>query len=371
MKTTKKLVVPAILGLFLLAACQPNPGQIIEEQDSRLTLSTKVFAEAGMDSVRLADTVFYSILRCSGQVDVFPGGRQLISSPIGGLVNGFNALEGDRVGKGSLLFSITNPELTDLQYNMLEAIAELGLLGEQVQRARNLAEGDATSRRELQAAEAAYATAKARHEALQKKMESLQLDPARQGIVSKLNFHAPFAGIVAKRLAVNGQFVPADQPVLELIDDTRKNIHIEVLGTQRNALEENQEVLVLQQDGTPTGIKGTVLRISPLADPATSAVSVTAAFTSGDLSRLPVGSFVQIGIITHAKPVSYLPATAVIPRDGKKYVLVIEEVTENELILLPVEVVIGETNGALIELVAPSSIANRAVIAKGGFQLLQ
>ncbi len=369
MKRNGLYILVSTLGM-ILGSCQTKTEQETTTRSDEIVLARKVFEEAGMDSTRLADTVFMSLLRCSGQIDVLPEGRQLMSSPVGGLVSGFNALEGDRVAKGSLLFGISNQELTDMQFAYLEAGAQLELLALQVQRARNLAEGEATSKRELQSAETAYATAKARYDALKQKMQLLKLDPEKNGIVSKLAFHAPFAGIVARRNATNGQFVQADQPVVELVDETKKVLHIEVMGTQRNGLEEGQPVVLLGSEGVLADIQAEILRISPLADPGTSAVSVTASFKSGDLGRMPIGAFVQAGIVTSARPVKYLPATAIIPKEGKQYVLVFEGITNSEITLKPFEIKTGETNGALIEILDPASVEGKVLLSKGGFQLL-
>lgn len=371
MRRNRFFMITAMLSILMLSSCHTKQEPEANTHSDKITLGLKVFTEAGMDSTRLADTVFLNIMRCSGQVDVLPEGRQLMSSPIGGMVSGFNALEGDKVGKGSVLFSVSNPELTDMQYAYLEAKAQLELYAQQVQRARNLAEGDAASKRELQTAEAAYATAKARYEALQQKMNLMRLNPEKNGIVSKLAFQTPFSGIVAKRHASNGQFVMADQSVVELVDESKKVLHIEVMGTQRSGLEEGQDVLLLGSDGINKDVQASILRISPLADPASSAVSVTAVFNSGDVSRLPIGSFVQAGVVTNARAVKYLPATAIIPKEGKQYVLVFEGITENDIVLQPVEIKTGELNGALVEVQNPEAIEGKVVLSKGGFQLLQ
>lgn len=371
MKKINRYILAMVLAIPMLNACESNPQQSQEERADGIVLSKRVFIEAGMETAQMADTIFLDILSCSGQVDVFPGARRLISSPIGGMLNGFDALEGDRVNKGSLLFSIRNQELADLQYNYLESVAQHQLLAGQVHRARNLAESDAASRRELQAAEAAFAGAQARYQAMKKKMELLQLNPEKNGIVTELSFYAPFSGVVARRLASNGQFVSADQSVLELIDDTKKKLRIEITENQRVHIAEKQQVIVLRPGGEPSDIRAEILRISPLANPENSSVQLSAIFTEGDVSTLPVGAFVQVGIVTRSRRVTYLPAVAIIPKEGKQYVLVVEETTDESMVIVPVEVATGATSGAMVEILSPHTLADKQLISKGAFQLLQ
>jgi hypothetical protein len=86
---------------------------------------------------------------------------------------------------------------------------------------------------------------------------------------------------------------------------------------------------------------------------------------------MQIGSFVNVGIVTSSRKVTCLPAIAIIPREGKQYVLVVERSDENNLYLLPVEVTTGETNGGYTELLNVLDIAGKQIISVGGFQLLQ
>jgi len=356
---------------MLIHACSPASAPENVQPEGTIMLENRVFAEAGMDTARVRDTLFMDILQCTGQVDVLPAARRLISSPVAGILSACDVIEGERVRQGSLLFTIEGPEIAELQYNFLESKVQLGLMTTQVERTRRLAQGDATSQRELQQAEASYASAKARYETLQQQMYLVNLQPERQGIVPKLSFRAPFNGIVAKRMATNGQFIQAEMPLLELIDDSRKTIHLELLGNQRMKAETGQQVIIPDAVGNAEGIVAELIRISPVIDPSTSAVSATALIKTGNAGKLPVGAFVQAGIVTGTRPVKFLPATAIIPHEGKQYVLVVQQVDENKMLLLPVEVRVGETNGGLIELLTVQEISGKPVISVGGFQLLQ
>ncbi|MBK9292084.1 MAG: efflux RND transporter periplasmic adaptor subunit [Bacteroidetes bacterium] len=357
--------------LSLLAACGQKTAPETGEVSSQIAVEQKIFAEAGMDTVRLADTVFSDYLRCSGQVDVDPSGRVLISSLTGGVVSSFDVPEGQQVRKGSVLFYIESTEIADLQYDYLESQAQLQLLDTQLARARRLAQGDATSQRELQQAETAYATAKARHDALQLKMDLLKLKPATEGIAAKLAFRAPFDGIVAKRMAINGQHMAAEQAIVELIDDSRKTLQLQVIGSQRAQIEIGQKVLLTEAVGQMPDIEAEIRHISPVADPTTSAVGLIATFTKGDLRKLPVGAPVQAAILTRSRPVKYLPSTAIVPHEGKRFVLVLDKVADEMMYFSPVEVTTGQTMGALTEVLSAEKLPPKPVIGKGGFQLLQ
>lgn len=356
---------------MLVHACSPASVPENVQPDGTIIIEIRVFAEAGMDTASVRDTLFMDILQCTGQVDVLPAARRLISSPIAGILSACDVIEGERVRQGSLLFTIEGLEIAELQYNFVESKVNLGLMTNQLERTRRLAQGDATSQRELQQAEASYASAKAKYETLEQKLNLVNLQPERHGIVPKLSFRAPFNGIVAKRMVTNGQFIQAEMPLLELIDDSRKTIHLELLGNQRMRAEPGQQVILPNPLENTEGIVAELIRISPVVDPSTSAVSATATIKSGNAEKLPVGAFVQAGIVTGTRSVKYLPATAIIPHEGKQFVLLVESIDDKRMVLRPVEVLTGQISGSMVELLSAQTIMGKQVLSVGGYQLLQ
>lgn len=90
-------------------------------QSDQVILTQQQFEASGMELGKLQQNSFGSSIKINGVVDVPPQGRAEISSYYGGYVRNLNLLEGQRVKKGELLFTLENPEYVQMQQDFLEA----------------------------------------------------------------------------------------------------------------------------------------------------------------------------------------------------------------------------------------------------------
>ncbi|RMD76217.1 MAG: biotin/lipoyl-binding protein, partial [Bacteroidetes bacterium] len=86
-------------------------------------------------------------LRVTASVEVPPQSLASVHSPVAGYVQTLRYLPGDHVRKGTLLCTLTHPELVRLQRDYLEARARLKFLESEKARKEQLAAVDAASRR--------------------------------------------------------------------------------------------------------------------------------------------------------------------------------------------------------------------------------
>ena len=187
-----------------------------------------------------------------------------LSSRVSGLVSAVHVSAGDRVDKGSLLLSL-DPTLEKLALmEAKSASAEAEAIRDEARRrhdeARRLGPKKGISESEIRATEAEVKIADAKlgrlHAAQRYKME----------LVARHDVYAPFAGVVARRLAEEGEWVNTGTPVLELVGTKSLRLDLRVPQEHYPNIDSNTRVSV-RLDAMPSrSIDGYISAKVPLTD---------------------------------------------------------------------------------------------------------
>ncbi len=135
--------------------------------------------------------------------------QALVASPVKGVVAELLAIPGQRLGKGAPVAVIQSPELARLKADWLTTRAKVQRLETDLAREQRLFDAKAGSRRDLEAAQAEAAVAKAEEEAARLALEARGVSPDSAG--SRLVGKAPGPGTVVGGKVVLGQGVEAGQ----------------------------------------------------------------------------------------------------------------------------------------------------------------
>lgn len=199
-------------------------------------------------------------------------GTALVRSKSAGTLLSLAVAEGSRVRAGQLLGQI---DLEELRHRVAErgaSVASAKAQLEQAQRQYKANEGLAdqkfiaptaldTSRAALEAARAQLAVAQA------------QLDTS-QMLLRQAALVAPISGVVAKRHALPGEKLAAEQPLLTIVDLARLEL-AGLVGTHEvSRLKPGMPVLV-RIEGVAAPVEAHIARIAPAAEPGTRSIGVT------------------------------------------------------------------------------------------------
>lgn len=136
--------------------------------------------------------------------------QAILASPVKGLVSSILVPPGRHVSQGTPLLAIQSPELARLKADWLSAKAKRERAESELQREQRLADAQAGSRRELEAARSEAATAKADEEAARLALEARGVSPEAAGATFYLK--APKSGSVINVYKIQlGQGVEAGQ----------------------------------------------------------------------------------------------------------------------------------------------------------------
>lgn len=282
---------------------------------------------------------------------------------VGAEVGGARLLEvkvnvGDVVRKGDVLASLDpatlRAQVAQQDANVAQAIANLAKARADAKRAEELDKTGSISQQEIDQYRTAAATADAQLKLARAQYDvaSLQLRYAR--VV------APDDGVISSRTATVGAVVGAGTELFRLIRGQRLEWRAEVPGDWLGRLHPGMRADI-RRPGDGTTVAGTIRQIAPTVD-----LKTRNALVYVDLPKnagLSAGQFAEGGFELAAQAVLSLPESAIVLRDGHRYVMTVDE--NNIVHQLKIET--GARQGEAIAVSGELSAATRVVKAGGSF----
>lgn len=284
-------------------------------------------------------------LGISGELQ--PITRVVIRAREAGKIVEMNVRDGDTVQAGKLLVRFETDELQSTlllrQSDRDAAEAELMLAMQALTRTEQLALKNIASAEQLDKAKSDVAVKTARLQSL-----SAQADIARLAL-RNAEIRAPFGGTVTRRLAEAGSRVGADGELLTLVDSSvlEAKVLVATRDVPRVTLGQTAE---LEIDGLGGQIvKGTVDRISPVAEDGTRFVAVYLRLANRD-GRLWGGMFASGSILLREKNDALVVPAIALRKDETGYHVL--KVQDGHLRRQTVTVGARWNGGSLIEIAA-------------------
>ena len=205
-----------------------------------------------------------------------------ISSPVAGRIVELRSQIGDWVEQGAVLAVVDAPDLGAAATDFSKAQTDERRKELSLARARDLFAGDVLPRKDLEAAEADLAQAKA--ESMRAGLKLANLNPGRARLDGeRLRLMTPVAGYVTERRLNPGMEVRPDLPdPLFVVADLRwLQVAIDVPESALSKITLRQPVAV-EVDAYPgQTFRGRIERISPVVDPALRRIQVRASVENG------------------------------------------------------------------------------------------
>lgn len=215
-------------------------------------------------------TTLSQTLQFSGPL-VAPSSAQVRAKVAGRLLS-LQVQEGQRVKAGQTLGVIDQADQTSRVAERAAMLESARSALEQAERTQaqndRLAAQSFISSAALESSRAAVQTARAQLDAAQAALTTSRV-ALRDGALV-----APIAGIVAKRLALPGESLAAEQPVLNIVDIARLELAGTVATHEVSRLSPGIPVQVTVE-GYEQPVAGRIARIAPAAEPGTRAIGVT------------------------------------------------------------------------------------------------
>jgi RND family efflux transporter MFP subunit len=307
----------------------------------------------------------------AAQVDLVSLPRQVDASgtiaawqevPVGSEAGGLEAVqvladEGSVVRQGQLLVKLNDrllrAQLKQQEAGVASARAVLAQQEAALKRAQELTSRGYMARASLDTALANQRTAEAQVQTA---------EAARAETLARLdqtNVRAPVGGLITARTVVKGQIVSVGAELFRLVRDGQIELNAEVPEADLPYVKAGMRAVVTnEQGGQSTGV---VRLVTPRVDPQTrlGLARITLPASSG----MRPGNFGRAAIDVGAHPAAVAPQTAVVFREGKPGVYILD--AGNRVHFKPVKT--GVRSGALVELVSGPQPGQRVVVQGAGF----
>lgn len=173
---------------------------------------------------------------------------------------------------------------------------------------------------------------------------------------------APEDGVISSRTATVGAAIPVGQELFQIILQQRLEWRGEVTATQYHQILAGQSVSLILPDGSST--TAIVRQKSPTFDDNTRLATIYADIQKQ--GHAVAGMYVSGSITLGMSQAQTVPVKSVIIRDGRNYVLSIDELTNSSTVSMrPVKT--GRSNGVDIEILTGLTGVNHVVVEGAGF----
>lgn len=374
MKIKSSYIIAALAIFFSACGTEQKQETEAQENDNLITVTNEQFKSAGYQLGGFSEQVFETKVIAIGTVDVPPKFKASVSAYFGGYVKQIDLLEGEQVRKGQVLFTLENPEFIEVQKDFLESKGQLQFLEEDLERQRNLADANVSSKKKLAKAEAEYQMMLANHASLRNKLQMMQID-ADQLTASTMRqsiaIVSPISGYVAKISTTPGSFLSADAVAMKIIDPNHLHLELQVFEQDASRIREGQKIYFRVQNEDKSR-KAKVHLINRNLDNDSRTLSVHAHIDESSAEGLLVGAYVESEIVVGSDTLIALPQSAVVQLEDESYVLKAVQVLDSSTDFEQIKVQVDEAQNGLIPILDAAQFSeNDQFLTNGAYDLIQ
>ena len=299
--TATRRAVATVAIALLVAACGEKKTETKEETKpaaaSNVVRLTPAAAQSAGITVETATTApLNATSRFTGAVEPNQQQLQQVTALTNGRVEQVFAKLGDAVRAGSVLATVSSPEVAEMHGKLLEAEAHLNLTDANLRRTKRLADLGAAAGKDLAAATAEAETARFDVNHLRDALRILGALPENgQHNISTVRLVAPIGGVITERMVNPGSGVESGKPLFTIANLSTVWVIASVPEAQVAALRSGAQADVRAASLGNDVVRGTVTYIDPVLTEATRAARVRIEVRNPN-GRLKVGTFVDATI---------------------------------------------------------------------------
>jgi cobalt-zinc-cadmium efflux system membrane fusion protein len=282
-------------------------------------------------------------------------------------------MQGQKVSKGQLLFTLENPEYIIVQQEYLETQNQLNYLKTDYERQADLFKDNVTSQKIFLKAETDYKVTLTRNESLKKKLQLMNINPANvsaTNLKSTIAVTSPIEGYVTNIAVSQGMFLNPSDIAITLINTDHLLMELTIFEQDLAHISVGQEVTFSVQSGSEKYMANVYL-INKEIDPIKRTIGVYCQLSNKDGEKLTPGMFVEAEIYTTVDSTFALPIQAISSIDNKDYILIKADQNDNGMEFEKKEVTIGIGDDKYVQILNFNDFTvGTEVLTKGAFNLI-
>ena len=335
------------------------------------TLTPEQIKTVGIEFGNIEQKDLTATLKANGVLTVPNNNKANATSLYGGVIKTLNVQIGSYVKKGQVIATIANPQFIQLQEEYLTIGSKIIFAQQELERQKELNEGNAGAKKNLQSAEADIKTLHTRKASLQQQIQLMGINP---GSISNSNLRAalvvtsPISGTVSNVFSKIGSYTDVSTPVAEIVDNGSLHLDLNVFEKDLPTLRVGQTIHFTLTNNATKEYDAEVYSIGTSFQNDSKTIPVHATVKgnkTGLIDGMNITAIVSLNNVTTPA----VPNDAIISHEGKDYIFVVAKAAKNgETNFVKSEIVKGISNMGYTAITLVNEIPQDSkVVTKGTF----
>ncbi|RFS26950.1 efflux RND transporter periplasmic adaptor subunit [Chitinophaga silvatica] len=388
-----RYIIFIICGMltFGMYACNSKQNPATEEQDHDHgaegeeehaeipSLTAAQIKSIGIEFGSIQHKQLTASLRANGVLKVPNQNKATVNTLYNGVVKSLLVQTGNTVKKGQVIATISNPQFIVTQEEYLALKPKITLAEQEVNRQKELNQGNAGALKNLQAASADLSALQARASALKEQLQLMGISTSNLTngkLISVIAIHSPITGVVSKVTANVGSYLDVNTPVAEIVDNSQLHLDLFIYEKDLAKLKTGQLIHFTLTNAPGKEYDATIFSLGSTFEGESKAISVHAK-VNGDKTGLIDGMGITALISLDKAVVPAVPSEAVVNYQNQDYIFIVTKAPadakseDNTKYFERIPVAKGTTDVGYTEITPLKEISDSAlVVVKGAFFIL-
>ena len=295
-----------------------------EEAPTIATLTEEQIKTVGIQLGVVEQKELTATIRANGLLKVPNNNKANATSLYGGVIKTLNVQIGDYVKKGQVIATIANPQFIQLQEEYLSTASRITFAEQELARQKELNQGNAGAKKNLQSATAELNSLRTRRASLQQQIQLMGINPgsvSNGNLKSTLVVTSPLNGTVSNVFAKIGSYADVSSPVIEIVDNSSLHLDLQVFEKDLPKIKVGQIIHFTLTNNPTTVYDATVFSIGSSFENESKTIAVHCRVKgnkNGLIDGMNITGIVSLDNITTPA----VPNDAIVNADGKYYVFI-------------------------------------------------
>ncbi|GAE64133.1 RND family efflux transporter, MFP subunit [Chryseobacterium indologenes] len=295
-----------------------------EEAPTITTLTEEQIKAVGIQLGVVEQKELTATIRANGLLKVHNNNKANATSLYGGVIKTLNVQIGDYVRKGQMIATIANPQFIQLQEEYLSTASRITFAEQELSRQKELFEGNAGAKKNLQSATAELNSLRTRRASLQQQIQLMGINPgsvSNGNLKSALVVTSPLNGTVSNVFAKIGSYADVSSPVIEIVDNSSLHLDLQVFEKDLPQVKVGQTIHFTITNNPSTEYDATVISIGSSFENDSKTIAVHCRVNGnkkGLIDGMNITGIVSLSNVTTPA----VPNDAIVNADGKYYIFV-------------------------------------------------
>lgn len=296
-----------------------------EAEPTIATLTAEQIKTVGITYGTVEMKELTATIKANGNLKVPNNNKGNATSLYGGVIKSINVQIGSYVRKGQVIATIANPQFIQLQEEYLTTASKIIFAEQELARQKELNEGNAGAKKNLQSATAELSSLRTRRASLQQQIQLMGINPSmvsNGNLKSALVVTSPIGGTVSNVFAKIGSYVDVSSPVAEIVDNGSLHLDLNVFEKDLPMLKVGQVIHFTLTNNPTTEYDAMVYSIGTAFENESKTIPVhcnVKGNKTGLIDGMNITGIVSLNNVTTPA----VPTDAIVEADGKYYIFVV------------------------------------------------